>query len=88
MTLVPKIAFFGGTFDPIHQGHLEIAQKAVEKLKISFITGPFALIILGKSLAGIGFEPIVQLIMLSFVPFLRLVPLFVQGRCQHATLLG
>ena len=32
MTLGPKIAFFGGTFDPIHQGHLEIAQKAVDQL--------------------------------------------------------
>ncbi len=32
MTVGPKIAFFGGTFDPIHQGHLEIAQKAVDQL--------------------------------------------------------
>ena len=29
-----KIAFFGGTFDPVHEGHLEIAQKAVEELAL------------------------------------------------------
>lgn len=31
------IAFFGGTFDPIHEGHLEVAQKAVEALNLDQI---------------------------------------------------
>ena len=27
-----RVAFFGGTFDPIHEGHLEIAEKAIDQL--------------------------------------------------------
>ncbi len=29
-----RVALFGGTFDPIHEGHLEIAKKAVDQLKL------------------------------------------------------
>lgn len=29
-----RIAFFGGTFDPPHQGHLAIAQAALERLQL------------------------------------------------------
>lgn len=29
-----KIALFGGTFDPVHSGHLEAAKKAVEALQL------------------------------------------------------
>lgn len=49
-----RIAFFGGTFDPVHNGHLEMAEAALEQLRlqrVSFVpagrnplktTGPFA----------------------------------------------
>jgi nicotinate-nucleotide adenylyltransferase len=32
-----RIAFFGGTFDPIHEGHLEIAHKAIAELHLDQI---------------------------------------------------
>ena len=30
----PRLGFFGGTFDPPHNGHLEIAQAAIQKAKL------------------------------------------------------
>ena len=35
-----KIAIFGGSFNPVHKGHIEIAKYAIEKLgldKLFFI---------------------------------------------------
>lgn len=37
MTGGQKIALFGGTFDPIHEGHLEIAHKAVKQLDLQSV---------------------------------------------------
>lgn len=37
MTSKPKIALFGGSFDPIHLGHIEIARRAMESLKLDEI---------------------------------------------------
>ncbi|MDQ8191394.1 nicotinate (nicotinamide) nucleotide adenylyltransferase [Roseibacillus persicicus] len=30
----PRIALFGGTFDPVHEGHIEVAARAVEALSL------------------------------------------------------
>jgi len=30
----PKIALFGGSFDPPHLGHLEVARRAIEEVKL------------------------------------------------------
>ena len=33
----PRIALFGGSFDPVHRGHLFIAEQAVEKLHLDWV---------------------------------------------------
>ena len=37
VTEVPRIAIFGGTFDPVHNGHLELVQKAFREIKLDQI---------------------------------------------------
>jgi len=32
-----KVALFGGTFDPVHNGHLEVAERAVEALSLDLV---------------------------------------------------
>jgi len=32
-----KIAFFGGTFDPVHRGHLEVARAAAKRFDLSLV---------------------------------------------------
>ncbi|MFH0948223.1 MAG: nicotinate-nucleotide adenylyltransferase [Elusimicrobiota bacterium] len=32
-----KIGIFGGSFDPVHKGHLKLAQKAIEQLNLDFL---------------------------------------------------
>ncbi|MDP0489579.1 MAG: nicotinate (nicotinamide) nucleotide adenylyltransferase [Verrucomicrobiota bacterium JB023] len=34
MPAIEKIALFGGTFDPIHEGHVEVARRAVDHLAL------------------------------------------------------
>jgi len=34
---VRKIALFGGTFDPVHEGHMEVAARAVEILSLDSV---------------------------------------------------
>ncbi|PKM70830.1 MAG: nicotinate (nicotinamide) nucleotide adenylyltransferase [Firmicutes bacterium HGW-Firmicutes-18] len=33
-----KIGIFGGSFDPVHNGHIEIAKKAIEQIKLDFLS--------------------------------------------------
>src|SRR5260370_30065697 len=33
-----KIAIYGGTFDPIHHGHLILARQALEELNLNLVT--------------------------------------------------
>lgn len=35
MAVVERIGLFGGSFDPVHQGHLLVAQAACEELELS-----------------------------------------------------
>ncbi|MFA5780151.1 MAG: nicotinate-nucleotide adenylyltransferase [Elusimicrobiota bacterium] len=32
-----KIGIFGGSFDPVHKGHIELSKKAIKQLKLDFL---------------------------------------------------
>ncbi|MDO8735245.1 MAG: nicotinate (nicotinamide) nucleotide adenylyltransferase, partial [Elusimicrobiota bacterium] len=32
-----KIGIFGGSFDPVHKGHIELSKKALKQLKLDFL---------------------------------------------------
>ena len=37
MSNVQKIGLFGGSFDPIHLGHVEIAQMAIKEIPLDIL---------------------------------------------------
>jgi nicotinate-nucleotide adenylyltransferase len=70
-----RIAFFGGTFDPPHRGHIAVARAAIERLNLDrVLLGPVAAQPLKSNGAQASFQDRLAMVRLAVLGEPRLLP--------------
>src|SRR4051794_18083274 len=84
-----NVALFGGTFDPIHRGHIAIAQAARERLKLAevhFVTADVPPHKQGRTLAS--FEDRHAMVTLATQADKAFVPSLLEAPPRHSNVLA